>query len=294
MLTGFYETQLFSSPTVVIGSFHCAPWYSRFEEAGPIDQGNTIVFPRTSVIIAQEGRRPFLSDPNQVVFYNLRQPYQRRIASERGDHCEYFAFDPGLVVAALRHYDPSVSDRQDEPFDFSHAPSDASTYLLQRILVEQMRAHPDLEPIYVEETCLEILDRTIATVFRFEAVKQRGFPAFRRTHRHHRELVQQTLAILNAHFCEPLLLQDLANELYVSPYHLSRVFRRETGRTIHQYLEQIRLRVALEDVLPGGPDLSSVAQRLGFSSHSHFTSAMRKLYGASPSVLQNSLVSSLS
>ena len=294
MYTGYQEILLYKSAAVVIGSFRCAPWYRHFEEAGPIDQGNTIVFPRTSVIISQEGYRPFLTDPNQVVFYNLRQPYRRRVASERGDHCEYFAFNPGLVISALVPYDPAANDRPDSPFDFSHSPTDAATYLLQRRLVESLRAHPDTNPLYVEETSLEILDRTIASAYRAKALGRRQMAAYLRTRRLHQDLIQQTLAILNARFSEPLSLQNLAAELYVSPYHLCRIFRKETGSTIHHYLEQIRLRVALDDVLPGGRDLSGVALDLGFSSHSHFTHAMRKAFGQPPSALRASLTTPVS
>ena len=289
MYTGYQETLLYSSATVIIGSFRCAPWYLHFEEAGPIEQGNTIVFPRTSVVINQEGRRPFLSDPNQVVFYNLRQPYQRRSASEEGDECEYFAFDPALVVSAMLPYDLSAQDRRDRPFDFSHSPADAVTYLLQRCLVERLRADPDCDPLYVEEISLEILNRTIAAAHRLRPRDDRLAPTRTRTQREHRDLVQQTQAILNDRFCETFTLQELAKELYVSPYHLCRIFRRETGSTIHQYLEQIRLRAALAYVLPGGCDLSSVAHKLGFSSHSHFTQAIRRTYGRPPTALQELL-----
>jgi AraC-like DNA-binding protein len=44
----------------------------------------------------------------------------------------------------------------------------------------------------------------------------------------------------------------------------------------------LRLARAL-DLLEGDVDLSSLAQDLGFSSHSHFAAAFRQAYGRTPS-----------
>ena len=50
---------------------------------------------------------------------------------------------------------------------------------------------------------------------------------------------------------------------------------------------QLRLARAL-DLLGEFADLSSLGLYLGFSSHSHFSSAFRKAYGATPAALQRS------
>ncbi len=296
---GYQETILYQSQMVTIGSFRCAPWFPRFEEVGKIRRGHTIVFPRTSVFIIQEGSRPFLTDPNQAVFYNLFQPYRRKKFSEMGDFCEFFAFQPDLVLEAILPHDPAACDHGEKPFNLSYGPTEASTYLLQRKLVELVRRRADLDPLYVDETSLDILGRTVASAYRRRRQPAGEGKPHRETRRLHRELVQQTKAILNARFEEPLCLDTIAAELYVSPFHLSRVFRRETGSTIHNYLEQIRLRVALDYVIPGGSpgalrdalrnkvDLTTLAHALGFSSHSHFTQAIRKTYGLPPTALRN-------
>jgi AraC-like DNA-binding protein len=53
-----------------------------------------------------------------------------------------------------------------------------------------------------------------------------------------------------------------------SPYHLLRLFRAETGSTIHQYRMQLRLTAAARAILDGCDD-NRTALDLGFSSHSH-------------------------
>jgi AraC-like DNA-binding protein len=46
----------------------------------------------------------------------------------------------------------------------------------------------------------------------------------------------------------------------------------------------LRLRLALERLLDPGTDILTLALELGYSSHSHFTSAFRRCYGCQPSV----------
>lgn len=285
---GLLERLLYQSDTIAVGVFRCHPWYSRFEEAGEIREGHLIVFPRTSVIIHQEGHQPLVADPTNAVFYNQRQPYRREKVSERGDICDYFAFSPQTILAALEHLNPAgLENAYEKPFSQNHAPVDARTYLLQRKVVEHLLSNDTPDTVYVQELGLNILERTLTQVYR------RSVPArdSRRaaTCREHRELAQATKSLLNQRFPENLGIEDLADELFVSPYHLCRVFRRETGTTIHQYLQELRLRTALENLIPNGNDLTSLALDLGFSSHSHFTRAVRKTYGEPPSQLRQRL-----
>jgi AraC family transcriptional regulator len=97
-----------------------------------------------------------------------------------------------------------------------------------------------------------------------------------------RRYVEDAKIILQERFREKLRLDDVARSLYVSTFHLCRLFKEETGLPIHQYLNRLRLREALKPVLAGHADLGALAQELGFSSHSHFTAAFRKEFGMSP------------
>lgn len=83
-------------------------------------------------------------------------------------------------------------------------------------------------------------------------------------------------------------IPDVAAELGVSPFHLSRVFRTETGTTVHQYLLRIRMQEALSR-LHNEPRLSRLAHDLGFSSHSHFTETFRRHFGESPAQVRAAL-----
>jgi AraC-like DNA-binding protein len=84
-------------------------------------------------------------------------------------------------------------------------------------------------------------------------------------------------------------LFDLAEELGVSPYRLSRAFPRELGVTLTSYRNALRISRALDRIEAGEQDLSALAADLGFADHAHFTRTMRRHLGHSPSALRHAL-----
>ena len=99
------------------------------------------------------------------------------------------------------------------------------------------------------------------------------------------ELVEAAKDLLLDRLTVRLSLGELAQALHVSPFHLSRVFRECTGRTLSEYLHDLRLRAAVERI--GGEPLTHIAADLGYCSPSHFTDRFRAAFGAPPSQLRN-------
>jgi AraC-like DNA-binding protein len=279
------ETLLYDGRIGRIGRFFCPPWHPHFSDTGPI-HGTTIVFPRTSVTITHVGKQPVVGDPNVIMFYNQGQRYTRGQLSEKGDICDWFGFAPHIVVEVLRPVDPHVDDRWDKPFVFSHGPSTSHLYLQQRLLVEALSQENPPDLFYVEEKMLAILQ--VAVQIRYRR-KRPCSPKSSATQKSHQELVVGAKTILATRFAESLSLEMLAQMLYTSPYHLCRVFRQETGQTIHNYLHQIRLRASLEPVAARETSLTELSLALGFANHSHFSASFRRAFGVPPSQLrQNS------
>ncbi|HEX6291768.1 MAG TPA: AraC family transcriptional regulator [Herpetosiphonaceae bacterium] len=274
---------IFQSPTLRLGLFRCRPYEPWFEDTGPIS-GHLIVFPRTPVCITYAGHQPIVTDPNVVMLYNDRQEYRRSKISERGDLCEWFEFAPQIVLDALRPYDPSVDRHQVTPFTLTHGPSDADSYLLQRAVVEHILGTDQPDRVYVEEALLAVLGKTIHNAYRASGLhpgSARSSVASSAS-----ELTYDVKHFLATHFRERITIDQIAQAVYCSPYHLCRIFRQQTGSTIHSYLNQIRLRTALEYLSQGTADLAGLGLELGYSSHSHFTLAFRRAFGSAPSALR--------
>ncbi len=268
---------LFASPRLRIGKFRVAPGDPRFHDSGPIER-HIFVFPRASVYIRHAGGRRFLADPNVVTYYNRGQVYRRDPASAEGDRCDWFAFAPHVLLPALRDVDPGAEERPETPFAFDHGPSDAGSYLLQRRVVRSLERRPETDPLWVEESLLRVLDGVLAP-----ACASRGRRAPTETQRRGRDLAENAKQLLAARLAERVSLDEIAGAVGCSAFHLCRLFRRETGFTLHGYRQSLRLRRALERVGRPESDLSGLALELGFSSHSHFTAAFRRAFGVTPS-----------
>lgn len=94
-------------------------------------------------------------------------------------------------------------------------------------------------------------------------------------------LVSSVTAYLDAHLDQPVGLDALAGEVYLSKYYLTRAFKKATGATIYQMLLQKRM-IRARDMILEGTALSAVAEQCGFSDYSGFYKAFRSEYGLAP------------
>lgn len=103
------------------------------------------------------------------------------------------------------------------------------------------------------------------------------------------DIAERAVEFLAAHYREPIPrpLDSAAAAARCSASHLSRVFRREVGSTVHAFREWLRLADALHAVAEGDISLAMLAARLGYASHSHLTENFRRTYGMTPSVARN-------
>lgn len=81
---------------------------------------------------------------------------------------------------------------------------------------------------------------------------------------------------------DPIKIEELAEEVRCSPFHLTRLFAQHFGCTPHQYRLRLRLAVALQRLGQRETRLADLAFELGFSSQSHFTETFRRAIGCTP------------
>lgn len=85
-------------------------------------------------------------------------------------------------------------------------------------------------------------------------------------------------------------LKELAEESGLSYYHLSRLFKKQVGVTFTDYLNQIRLIHATEELLQTNHSIVMVALNNGFSSSKNFYQCFKKSYGRTPTVYRKEQV----
>jgi AraC-like DNA-binding protein len=106
------------------------------------------------------------------------------------------------------------------------------------------------------------------------------------------KLVDRAKLVLTSDLGRRWTLAEIAAEVGVSPVYLTQVFQQVEGMPLYRYQLRLRLARAL-DVLPRYDDLTTLSLDLGFSSHSHFTSAFRQTYGRTPKEFQSLIARNL-
>ena len=96
------------------------------------------------------------------------------------------------------------------------------------------------------------------------------------------ERVEQVIYLLNQNLAEPPSLEELGRRIGCSHFYLSRIFSSHTGRTITQYLRQLRMEKAAELLRSGEHNVTETALEVGYSSLSHFSQAFHETFGCCP------------
>jgi AraC family transcriptional regulator len=97
-----------------------------------------------------------------------------------------------------------------------------------------------------------------------------------------RERVERVKELLARDLANPPTLEMLGQEVGCSPFYLSRIFSREAGFTIPQYLRNLRMERAAELLRSGRYNVTEAATEVGYSSLSHFSKAFCETIGCCP------------
>ena len=97
--------------------------------------------------------------------------------------------------------------------------------------------------------------------------------------------IQQVLSYINEHLHEELTVDQLAERAYLSKYHFMRLFKAQTGSTVHAYVRQKRLLHAAR-LIREGVSVGKAAADSGFGDYSAFHRAFRESFGISPGSLK--------
>ena len=114
-----------------------------------------------------------------------------------------------------------------------------------------------------------------------------GFAVHRRSVRTHRgglgsARLRKIKEFVDARIEDELTLCDMAQAVELSTAHFSRMFRKSTGESPHQFLLRQRLERAKMMLRSADERVIDVAVACGFKSQQHFAQAFRHVFGASP------------
>lgn len=266
-------TKLFDGRNFLLQNWDCDE--CRGGKAIPeVSETSDIVFIRRGVFAYHEGTSENVIDSNRLLFITSGREYQISHPAENGDLCTVLSVKSELIGQVLSAVEAESSLDEKAPFAAPTAFAQARHYFAHWRLLKLVKERaPDIE---IEEAVY----RLVFQAFRSGA---RGSPVSSPTAKAHRELANSAMLILNGSLKQPIGLDGVARELGTSPFHLCRVFRRETGVGLGEYATELRLRAAVRDMLQSKLAVSAVAASYGFSSSSYFVYRFRLATGLTPS-----------
>lgn len=141
------------------------------------------------------------------------------------------------------------------------------TALLKKLLYMQ---NNDTDPKF----CAGAVELYLWTIFR-------SYGVIDTTHRNETQVIPQVIRYITAHFSEPLTLEDVAAEFFVSKSYLNRHFKAYTNSTVYAYIMALRLTHARRMLREGIPAVEA-GRECGFSDYSTFYKAFKTQTGLSP------------
>lgn len=94
--------------------------------------------------------------------------------------------------------------------------------------------------------------------------------------------VADAIDYIYVHLMERITINDLAAAICVSPAHLSRIFKQETGISVSEYIRQRKIDMAKNLLRFSAYDFADIAAMLSYSSQSHFIQHFRSQVGMTP------------
>jgi two-component system response regulator YesN len=94
--------------------------------------------------------------------------------------------------------------------------------------------------------------------------------------------VYQVKQYIQEHLDEKFDRIEIAEHVHLNPAYLSRLFRRETGETLSDYILALKMNLAKELLRNSNKPISEISNEAGYSNFSHFTKTFKKMFAVNP------------
>lgn len=195
-------------------------------------------------------------------------PYERIILYLDGGYFERLQPEAGLM---------NCFEQADRSGEYRLVPDAEQRAALERTLQAYERAAGDTQ-FGAQTLCDSYILQLLVLIGRMNAAPRREEQRFD-------PKIRETLSFINENLGRELSVDALAERVYLSRYHFMRLFKAETGSTVHAYVRQKRLLYAAR-LIREGTSANQAAEAAGFADYSAFHRAFRSSFGISPGQLK--------
>ena len=102
------------------------------------------------------------------------------------------------------------------------------------------------------------------------------------------EAVSAIIKYIDATISSPPSLPNIAAQVHLSKEYVAHIFKRETGKTVIEYVNERKMLIAKDLILENKLSLEEIARSLGYSNYSYFSKVFKKHFNTSPIHFRNS------
>ena len=222
-------------------------------------------------------------EPGDIIIFNQVEPHGW-IVSERTMEVLVLTFAPEVVSDPVS----SSDDGYMKPFFYlgSHfcnliSSTDCRTAEIIRIMEEIAGESRHREKGYEGMIKADIL-RILTLLIRHYEKEDVTLDISLNEKKRSMKRLEQAIYFINAHYTEPLTLEEVASLAYMSPNYFSSYFKNVTNRGFSEYLTMLRLKRVQELFLTTDRSVSSIAMECGFRNMSNFYRLYKKHIGPLP------------
>ena len=97
------------------------------------------------------------------------------------------------------------------------------------------------------------------------------------------KLICQILNYIDTNWCNKLSINDLENRFYYNRYYIMKLFKREIGVTIFDYVNNFKIYKSINEIAISNNSMITIAINCGFNSLEYFSETFKNIIGVSPS-----------
>ena len=96
------------------------------------------------------------------------------------------------------------------------------------------------------------------------------------------ERMGEIITYIDRHHREPISLESISSEFYLSREYFSRFFKKNMGVTFSRYVNQLRLTHIYHDICNTQDGIMEIAEKHGFTNYKLFNRMFHEIYGCTP------------
>lgn len=102
-------------------------------------------------------------------------------------------------------------------------------------------------------------------------------------------IIKNAMKYIDEHYSEKLTLSEVADKIYVSQWHLSKLLNRQVGRSFTDVLNNRRIGEAKKLLEDSSLRIGDVSEMVGFLDFAHFSRVFKKMEGISANEYRNNI-----